>query len=94
MNLKRFLCNNEIQQLLEDNNLDDVYWEYANLGGDVSELTKFFIRNNIDLLIENIKYIVKEKGITNFAIEDSSFLFNIDFEYFCDKIIEENINNS
>lgn len=51
-----------------------------------------YIRNNIDLLIENIKYLVKEKGITNFAIEDSSFLFNIDFEYFCDKIIKDNIN--
>ena len=50
MNLERFLRNPQIQELLEENNLDDVYWEYNNLGGDVSELTRFFIKNNIDLL--------------------------------------------
>lgn len=50
-----------------------------------------YIRNDIDLLIKNIEYIVSNKGIKNFAIEDSSFLFNTDFEYFCDKIIEKNI---
>ena len=75
MNLKRFLCNNEIQQLLEDNNLDDVYWEYANLGGDVSELTMFFIRNNIDLL--NYLTFIPELAYWNTAVENIEIPSNI-----------------
>lgn len=75
MSLERFLRNPQIQELLEENNLDSVYWEYDNLGGDVSELTKFFIRNNIDLL--NYLTFIPESAYYNTNVENIEIPSNI-----------------
>jgi hypothetical protein len=48
--LKDFLKREHIQQLLQEGNLTDVYFEYHKIGGDVTTITKFFISNEIEYL--------------------------------------------
>lgn len=50
MDIKKFLKQPEVQELLDQENLDEIYFQYAKLGGDVSELTKFFISSGINFL--------------------------------------------
>lgn len=54
--------------------------------------TKIFDRKyetfSTDSVLENIRTNIVERNIKKFAIEDSSFLSNPDFEKFCDEIIK------
>jgi len=47
---------------------------------------------NMNYVIENIKFLINKKNINKFAIEDSSFLSNSDFEYFCDMVLKNKLN--